>query len=72
MSAFPTRRPWAIGRLGDSLWIEGPAKSAASETFPADRRIVCDFSLYGDAELDAETEANAALVVQRVNAGEVA
>lgn len=70
MMAAPTARPWAVGRLEGSLWIEGPAGSAATETFPADRRIICDFALYGDESLDAETEANATLVVERVNARE--
>lgn len=66
-----TPRPWAIGRLGESLWIEGASGSAATDTLPADRRIVCDFALYGDSALDAETEANAELIVERINAGEV-
>ncbi|WP_162924330.1 hypothetical protein [Rubrobacter indicoceani] len=70
MSAAAMPRPWAIGRLGGSLWIEGAVGSAASETFPADRRIVCDMKLYGDAELDAETERNATLIVECVNGRE--
>lgn len=65
-----TKRPWRIGRLGKSLWIEGASGSAATDTLPADRRVICDFRLFGDAELDAETEANIHLVVERVNGGE--
>lgn len=68
MTALPTPRPWRIGRLGESLWIEGAAESAATDTLPADRRIVCDFRLFGDEALDAETEMNADLVVRAVNA----
>lgn len=70
MTAEATPRPWAIGRLGESLWIEGAEGSAATDTFPGDRRIVADMKLYGDAALDAETECNARLIVERVNAGE--
>jgi hypothetical protein len=64
-----TPRPWKAVREGESLWIEGPRGSAATECFPGDRRVVCDLKLYGDAKLDAETEANAQLIVERVNAG---
>lgn len=64
----PTPRPWKVVEEGESIWIEGPRESAASERFPGDRRIVCDFRLYGDAELDAETEANFRLIVEAVNA----
>jgi hypothetical protein len=63
----PTPAPWKIGREGESIWIEGPNGSGASDLLPGDRRIVCDFRLYGDATLDAETEANFNLIVERVN-----
>jgi hypothetical protein len=63
-----TPRPWRIGREGETIWIEGPRRSAASERFPADRRIVCEFRLYGDEELDAETKSNFELIVEAVNA----
>lgn len=72
MAAPATPRPWRIGRLGESLWIEGASGSAATDTLPGDRRIVCDFRLYGDAALDAETECNMRLIIERVNGGEVA
>jgi hypothetical protein len=64
-----TPRPWKAVREGESLWIEGPRVSAATEHSPGGRRVVCDLKLYGDADLDAETEANARLIVARVNAG---
>ena len=64
-----TPRPWKAIREGDSLWIEGSRGNAATERFPGYRRVVCDLKLYGDADLDAETEANARLIVERVNAG---
>lgn len=67
----PTVRPWKVVELDGSLWIEGAPGSAATDPFPADRRVVCDFAFYGDASLDAETRANADLVVERVNAEEV-
>ena len=41
-----------------------------TERLPGDRRIVCDFRLFGDEALDAETEANFALIVERVNGSE--
>jgi hypothetical protein len=63
-----TPRPWRIGREGETIWIEGPRRSTASERFPADRRIVCEFRLYGDEELDAETKSNFELIVEAVNA----
>jgi hypothetical protein len=62
-----TPRPWRIGREGESIWIEGPKGSAASERPSPNRRIVCEFRLYGDEALDAETEANFALIVEAVN-----
>jgi hypothetical protein len=40
-----------------------------TERLPGDRRIVCEFMLYGDEVLDAETEANFALIIERVNGG---
>ena len=63
----PTPTPWRVGRAGESIWIEGPKESAAKARFPGDRRIVCDFRLFGDEALDAETEANFALIIERVN-----
>ena len=63
-----TPRPWRIGQEGETIWIEGPRGSAASERLPSNRRIVCEFRLYGDEELDAETEANFALIVESANA----
>jgi len=65
----PTPIPWRVGRAGESIWIEGPKRSAATEWLPGDRRIVCDFRLFGEEVLDAETEANFALIVERVNGG---
>jgi hypothetical protein len=71
MAALPTPRPWRISPMREAgrIWIEGPEGSAASEALPKDRRVVCDFRIYGDAELDAETEANFNLIVERVNGG---
>jgi hypothetical protein len=65
----PTPSPWRVGRAGESIWIEGPKESAAKARLPGDRRIVCDFRLFGDEALDAETEANFALIVECVNGG---
>lgn len=62
-----TPTPWKVGREGESIWIEGPKGSAATDRLPGDRRIVCEFRLYGDESLDAETKANFALIVERVN-----
>lgn len=72
MAALPTPRPWRVNPDGerDRVWIEGPEGSAASETLPNNRRIVCDFALYGDEALDAETSANMKLIVERVNTAE--
>ena len=69
-SASPTRRPWRVTPHPerDRIWIEGPEGSAATGSLPADRRIVCDFALYGDPATDAETEANMDLIVEAVNA----
>ncbi len=66
-----TPRPWRISpvREPSRFWIEGPPGSGATDLLPSDRRIVCDFAIYGDAELDAEIEANANLIVRLVNAG---
>ncbi len=64
-AATPT--PWRVDRDAHTIWIEGPKGSGASALLPGDKRIVCDFRLYGDASLDAETEANFALIVERVN-----
>jgi hypothetical protein len=63
----PTPSPWRVGRARESIWIEGPRESAATKRIPGDRRIVCDFRLFGDEALDAETEANFALIVELVN-----
>ncbi len=70
--AAPTARPWRKTPNPEPkrTWIEGPPGSAASERLPKDRRIVCDFELYGDPAFDAETEANLDLIVERVNGGE--
>lgn len=64
----PTPRPWRVDRGPGQIWIEGPEGSGDLGT--KDRRIVCDFRLYGDPALDAETEANFNLIVERVNGGE--
>lgn len=67
----PTARPWRVAeQIEDGrVFIEGPEGSAATDTFPRDRRIICDFRLYGDEALDSETEANLELIVERVNGG---
>ena len=62
-----TPRPWRVGREGESIWIEGPKGSAAGERLPANRRIVCEFRLYGEEAVDAETEANFELIAEAVN-----
>ena len=49
------------------IWIEGPEGSGDTSLAAKDRRVICDFALYGDPKLDAETEANMALIVERVN-----
>lgn len=72
MAALPTPRPWSAHEDGQSIWIQGPEGSGDVALAGADRRIVCDFRLYGDRSLDAETRANMALIVERVNAGEAA
>jgi hypothetical protein len=63
-----TPRPWSVARAGESIWIQGPKGSGTSSSLPGSRRIVCEFRLYGDEELDAETEANFALIVEAANA----
>lgn len=70
--ATTTPRPWRISPVRESsrFWIEGPPGSGATDLLPSDRRIVCDFAIYGEAELDAEIEANASLIVRVVNARE--
>lgn len=70
MAADPTPRPWSAHEDGDSIWIQGPEGSGDSALATADRRIVCDFRLYGERDLDAETRANMDLIVERVNAGD--
>ena len=45
---------------------ESPCDSHASTTLRAG--LVCEFRLYDDEELDAETEANFALIVEAANA----
>jgi len=65
--AEPTPRPWSIRQEGESIWIEGPRGSAAGDGLPANRRVVCEFGLYGDEDLDAETEANFGLMTEAVN-----
>lgn len=72
VAAAATPRPWSAHEDGDSIWIQGPEGSGDVRLARADRRIVCDFRIYGDAALDAETRANMALIVERVNAGETA
>ncbi len=64
-----TPRPWRISpvREPSRFWIEGPPGSGATELLPSDRRIVCDFAIYGDEALDAESEANARTIVEAVN-----
>lgn len=70
--AAPTARPWRVAEQieADRVWIEGAEGSAAASEFPRDRRIVCDFDLHGVEEIDAETQANMSLIVERVNGGE--
>jgi hypothetical protein len=63
-----TPRPWSVARADETIWIQGPKGSAAGEQLPGNRRIVCEFRLYGDEELDAETEANFALIFEAANA----
>ena len=63
-----TPRPWSVARAGESIWIQGPKESGTSSSLPGSRRIVCEFRLHGDEELDAETEANFALIVESANA----
>jgi len=65
--SVPTPTSWRVGRTGESIWIEGPKESAAKARLPGNRRIVCDFRLFGDEALDAETKANFALIVELVN-----
>ena len=67
-----TPRPWRISPVREErrFWIEGPEGSGASRLLPKDRRVVCDFAVYGDEELDAEAEANARLIVEAVNAAD--
>jgi len=60
-------RPWRAGREGESTWFEGPKGSAAGGRLPANRRIVCEFRLYGEEAVDAETEANFELIAEAVN-----
>lgn len=66
--ATPT--PWRISPVREPgrFWIEGPPGSGATDLLPNDRRIVCDFAIYNDPELDAEIEADARLIVEAVNA----
>ena len=68
--AGPTARPWSAHEDGDSIWIQGPKGSGDAALASADRRIVCDFRIYGYEDLDTETRANMALIVERVNGGE--
>lgn len=72
MMAAPTARPWRIvgGVDPKRIWIEGAENSAPSDFAEADRRVVCNLDLIGDATEDAETHANAKLIVERVNGGE--
>lgn len=67
--AAPTSRPWRI--VGDidptRIWIEGAEGSASSDFAETDRRVVCNLDLVGDVAEDAETHANARLIVERVN-----
>ena len=63
--AAPTARPWRVHHEGEQVWIEGPEGSGNLGT--KDRRIICDFRIYGDVDLDAETEANFNLIVETVN-----
>lgn len=66
----PTPAPWKVRRAGESIWIAGPQVSGDTVLAAKDRRIVCEFRLFGDDALDAETEANFALIVERVNGAE--
>jgi hypothetical protein len=66
----PTPAPWKVQRAGESIWIAGPQVSGDTVLAAKDRRIVCEFRLFGDDALDAETEANFALIVERVNGAE--
>jgi hypothetical protein len=66
----PTPGPWKVQRAGESIWIAGPQVSGDTVLAAKDRRIVCEFRLFGDDALDAETEANFALIVERVNGAE--
>ena len=70
MAADPTPRPWSVHEDGDSIWIEGPEGSAATEPYPFDRRVICESALFGEDELDEKTRSNMALIVELVNAGE--
>lgn len=72
MMAEATPRPWRVAEQIEAsrIWIEGPEGSAATEKHPKDRRVICDFALYDDEYLDAETRANLDLIVERVNGGE--
>ena len=65
-----TTTPWRISpvREEDRFWIEGPEGSGASDLLPNDRRVICDFELFGDPKLDAEAEANASAIVEAINA----
>lgn len=60
-----TPTPWRISPISEPgrFWIEGPAGSGASEPLLHDRRIVSECRIYGDADLDAEAEANARIIV---------
>ena len=66
----PTPAPWKVQRAGESIWIAGPQGSGDTVLATKDRRIVCEFRLFGDDALDAETEANFVLIVERVNGAE--
>lgn len=65
--ARPTPRPWAVVEDGDSIWIEGPEGSAATDRMPLDRLVVADATLHGDEGLDGETRANFDLIVGLAN-----
>ncbi len=77
----PSPRPWRVqtepveGRMptqhhDDFFWIEAAPepRDEAGMTVNKDRRVVCDFQLYGDERLDSEAVANAELIVRAVNA----
>lgn len=72
MMAAPTARPWRVvgGIDPKRVWIEGAEGSARSDFAETDRRVVCNLDLVGDDTEDAETRANAKLIVERVNGGE--